>query len=47
MSETGKRNDEPATACLDRNGDYAVSNDNSGQIVQVSDKNDPGWIKTF
>lgn len=41
---TGTRNDDPATAYFDKDGNYVVRNDTNGNIVQVSDKNDPNWI---
>ncbi len=34
---------EPATAYEDADGDYVVVNDVDDQVIQVSDKNDPGW----
>ena len=39
----GVRNDDPATAYFDSDGNYVVKNDKTGDIVQVSDKNDPNW----
>jgi len=44
---TGTKNDDPATAYIDKDGHYVVRNDNSGQIVQVSDRFDPNWISNF
>ncbi|MDQ0242438.1 colicin E5-related ribonuclease [Arthrobacter bambusae] len=40
---TGARNDDPATAYLDKNGGYVVRNDKTGDIVQISDLTDPNW----
>lgn len=40
---TGIKNDDPATAYFDSEGNYVVQNDETGDIVQVSDKNDPEW----
>ena len=39
----GTTQDEPATAYLDSDGNYVVVNDRTGEVVQVSDKNDPNW----
>jgi RHS repeat-associated protein len=37
------RNDAPATAYINRSGGYVVRNDETGDIVQVSDLNNPDW----
>lgn len=37
------RNDEPATLYFDKNGAYVAVNDKTGDVVQVSDANDPDW----
>ena len=37
------RNDAPATAYINRSGGYVVRNDETGDIVQVSNLNDPNW----
>ena len=34
---------DPATGYVARDGGYVVRNDRTGQIVQISDKNDPNW----
>lgn len=39
----GGRNDAPATAYINRGGGYVVRNDETGDIVQVSNLNDPNW----
>jgi hypothetical protein len=39
----GGRNDAPATAYINRSGGYVVRNDETGDIVQVSNLNDPDW----
>jgi len=39
----GGRMDDPATAYYSERGGYVVRNDRTGDIVQVSNRNDPGW----
>ncbi|MCP5339423.1 MAG: hypothetical protein H7A14_07430 [Sinobacteraceae bacterium] len=39
----GGRNNDPATAYYSRDGGYVVRNDRTGDIVQVSNRNDPHW----
>ena len=39
----GGRNAEPATAYYSRDGGYVVRNDRTGDIVQISNRNDPNW----
>ncbi|PWI57778.1 colicin E5-related ribonuclease [Sulfoacidibacillus thermotolerans] len=39
----GTRNSDPATAYINSDGSYVVRNDRTGNIVQVSDRNDPNW----
>lgn len=39
----GTRNDAPATAYINRGGGYVVRNNETGDIVQVSNLNDPNW----
>ncbi|WP_429244211.1 colicin E5-related ribonuclease [Luteibacter sp. 621] len=34
---------DPATAYYSRSGGYVVRNDVTGDIVQISNRNDPGW----
>jgi hypothetical protein len=41
---TGVKNNDPATAYYSKNGGYVVRNDRTGDIVQVSDRNDPNWV---
>lgn len=45
--ETGVRNDDPATAFINRDGSYVVRNNRTGDIVQVSDRTDPSWKSPF
>lgn len=40
---SGVKNNDPATAYYHKDGGYVVRNDESGNIVQVSDVNDPNW----
>jgi len=42
MTSAGTQNSDPATAYY-KNGGYVVVNDVTGNIVQVSDLNDPNW----
>ena len=39
----GERMNDPATAYYSRTGGYVVRNDRTGDIVQVSKRNDPNW----
>lgn len=39
----GARMDDPATANYSRRGGYVVRNDQTGDIVQISDRTDPYW----
>lgn len=39
----GTRNDAPATAYVNKDGSYVIVNDDTGDIVQVSNRNDPNW----
>jgi Colicin E5 ribonuclease domain len=39
----GKRMSDPATAYYSRNGGYVVRNDVNGDIVQISNRNNPNW----
>ena len=41
---SGSRLNDPATGYVAKDGSYVVINDRTGAIVQVSNKNDPGWI---
>jgi len=36
--------DDPATAYYSKKGGYVVRNDKTGQIPQISNRNDPNWI---
>ena len=40
---SGTRLNDPATGYVAKDGSYIVRNDNTGQIVQVSNKNDSTW----
>ncbi|MCU1758988.1 colicin E5-related ribonuclease [Pseudomonas sp. 14P_8.1_Bac3] len=40
----GSRLNDPATGYIAKDGSYVVRNDRTGAIVQVSNKNDPGWV---
>ncbi|WP_246118837.1 colicin E5-related ribonuclease, partial [Alkalibacillus haloalkaliphilus] len=40
----GTRNNDPATAYIRDDGSYVVRNDRTGDIVQVSKRNDPNWV---
>ncbi len=39
----GGRMDDPATAYMRSDGSYVVRNDKTGDVVQVSNRNDPNW----
>ena len=39
----GSRMDDPATAYIDRSGDYIIVNDRTHDVIQVSNRNDPNW----
>ncbi|MCC5645793.1 hypothetical protein LC607_23205 [Nostoc sp. CHAB 5824] len=43
----GSREDSPATAYIDENGAYVVRNDTTGEIVQISNRNDSNWQSPF
>ncbi|MCE1190632.1 MAG: hypothetical protein LWW96_00615 [Acidovorax sp.] len=40
---SGARLNDPATGYIAKDGSYVVRNDRTGQVVQVSNKNDPTW----
>lgn len=44
---SGQRHDDPATAYIRTDGSYVVRNNMTGDIVQVSDRNDPDWQSPF
>jgi filamentous hemagglutinin len=44
---SGDRLDDPATAYIDKDGNYVVRNDRTGDIVQLSNRNDPNWKSPF
>jgi len=41
------KRDDPATAYIATDGNYAVRNNVDGTIVQISDRNDPNWVAPF
>lgn len=43
----GATHNQPATAYLQADGHYAIRNDITGDIVQISDRFDPNWIRPF
>jgi len=43
----GKRINDPATAYMNRDNSYLICNDKTGDIVQISDRNNPNWILPF
>lgn len=43
----GGRKNDPATAYINKDGSYVVLNDNTNEIVQVSNRYDPHWISPF
>jgi filamentous hemagglutinin len=43
IDHTGGRSD-PASVYGSKQDGYVVINDRTGRIVQISDRNDPGWI---
>jgi hypothetical protein len=47
LEDGSGRRDDPATAYERGDGSYVIRNDVDGTVVQVSDRNDPGWQKPF
>jgi filamentous hemagglutinin len=43
----GSQMNAPATAYINEDGSYVVRNDQTGEIVQVSDRNNPNWKSPF
>jgi hypothetical protein len=43
----GSKMDDPATAYINQDGSYVVRNDRTGDIVQISNRNDPNWQSPF
>jgi hypothetical protein len=43
----GTQINDPATAYINEDGSYVVRNNQTGDIVQVSDLTDPGWRSPF
>jgi RHS repeat-associated protein len=39
----GTKLDDPATAYIKKDGNYVIRNDKTGDITQVSNRNDPNW----
>lgn len=46
-SKNAPRRNESATAYIKKDGAYVVRNDKTGDVVQISDKNDPNWKSPF
>jgi len=44
FTATGDRLNDPATAYFNKDGSYVVLNNNTHDVVQVSNRNDPDWI---
>jgi hypothetical protein len=44
---TGLRNNDPATAFINADGSYVVRNNITGEIVQISNRNNPFWKVPF
>jgi len=43
----GDTNNDPATAYFDKDNNYVVINDTTGDVVQISDKNKKDWKSPF
>jgi len=43
----GSRMSDPATAYINKDGSYVVRNNKSGDVVQISNRNDPNWKNPF
>lgn len=43
-SATNKANGNRATAFFNKNGSYVVRDDKTGDVIQISNKNDPHWV---
>ena len=43
----GTRNNDTATAYIDRDGNYVIINNKTGDVVQISDKTKPNWKNPF
>lgn len=43
----GTQENAPATIYYSDEGHYVIRNDLTGDIVQVSNTNDPGWVDPF
>ena len=41
---TNKATGEDATAYFNKDGSYVVKDNNSNDIIQISNKNDPNWV---
>ncbi|MFT4810649.1 MAG: hypothetical protein ACI9LX_004017 [Paraglaciecola sp.] len=42
--ENGNRKNDPASVYGSKTDGHVVQNDETGEIIQVSDKNDPNWV---
>ena len=43
-SAVNKANDNPATAFFNKDGSYVVRDNKTGNVIQISNKNDPNWV---
>lgn len=43
-SATNKANDNPATAFFNKDGSYVVRDNKTGDVIQISNRNDPNWV---
>jgi RHS repeat-associated protein len=43
-SATNKSNNNPATAYFNKDGSYVVRDNESGDVIQISNRNDPNWV---
>jgi len=43
-SATNKANDNPATAFFNKDGSYVVRDNKTGDVIQISNRNDPHWV---
>jgi filamentous hemagglutinin len=42
--DKGTKKNDPATVYGSKEDGHVIQNDNTGEIVQISDKTDPDWI---
>jgi len=43
----GNRNNDPATAYINQDNSIVIRNDNTGTVVQISNRNDSNWKSPF